>query len=128
MCKLTGNFYTIYFFVGVTPNFELRNLGKIKYTTEMVCQRNSSINKIKWNFVVYEDILCRCANLQWILIWFFSERTIRTSTKIYYCNLCETGLAWITEKLFNHISCSNVTQMWQLFIVYVYPIITASWL
>ena len=64
-----------FFFAGVTANFELRNLGKIKYTTETVCQRNSSINTIYWNFVVDVDILCRCAYLlQWNLIFFLREQ------------------------------------------------------
>ena len=46
----------------------------------------------------------------------------------FSCNLCETSWAWMTEKVFNHISfwqwMFNVTQIRQLFIDYVYQIIT----
>ena len=42
--------------------FELRNLAKIKYTTQTVCKRNSSksLKRISWN-LVDKDILFGCA-------------------------------------------------------------------
>ena len=88
----------------VTPPFELRNLAKIKYTTVTVCQCNSSkpLKRISWKFVVDKDILCTwCAYLQKILTVF--DIFLRGKYTIL-CNLCETGLLWLTEKLFNQIS------------------------
>ena len=60
---------------------------------------------------------------------FFSERTNRTlARKFILCNLCETGWAWMTEKLFSLISfwqwTSNCYKMWQLSINYVHSITT----
>ena len=52
--------------------FEHRNLSKIKYTTETVCQCNSSENPLQ-NFMKLCRTLwktCRCAYLQEILIQF----------------------------------------------------------
>ena len=88
--------------------FELRNLTKIKYTTKSVCNRNSSklSHKISWNLVGDEDILCRCAYSQEILIWFFflKEKLELWSKCTISCTLCETSVKWMTEKLFNQIS------------------------
>ena len=41
----------IQFFPGSYAPFELRNLGKIKYTSETDCQRNSSLKTAQQNFV-----------------------------------------------------------------------------
>ena len=82
LCKcayLQEIFIYMVFFPGATcmPLLNLEIWPKLKYTTKSVCNRNSSklSHKISWNFVVDEDILCRCAYSQEILIWFFfSER------------------------------------------------------
>ena len=65
----------IHFFSRRYSLFELRNLIKMKDTTETVYQRNSSevAQQNLWNFVVMKDliIMCRCAYLQEFLINFF---------------------------------------------------------
>ena len=67
MCISTWNFDSI-FFSELNP-FLLRNLAKMKDTTETVCQH--MLNRISWYFVVVKGIPCRCAYLQEILIQFF---------------------------------------------------------
>ena len=75
MCIFTGNFVLI-FFLGSYALFELRNLAKVKDTTETVRQSNSSkpLNRFSCNFVVMKDIMCRCAYQQEIFIQFFLSK------------------------------------------------------
>ena len=70
MCISTVNFDSI-FFLGVTPLFELRNLAKMKDTTQHSLLEQ--LHSITWNFVVMKDIMCWFAYPQEILIPFFSQ-------------------------------------------------------
>ena len=94
-------------------SFELIILAKVYYTTETICQRKTwkkPLWKFPCNFIVAENILCTCAYLPKI---FFSERTNRTlPRKSFSCKLCETGLAWMTEKQFSLISFWQWTSKW----------------
>ena len=69
MCISTGNFDSI-FFSRIYALFELRNLAKMKDTTETVGQHNSTETAQEncVNFVVIKDIMCRYAFLQEMLI------------------------------------------------------------
>ena len=89
-------------------------------------------NRISRNFLVDKDILCTCAYSQEILIWFFLREEFELWPKYTIsCNSCDTGLAWMrcnSIRYFFDSERSNVTQMCQLLINHVYPIITATWL
>ena len=67
MCIFQGNFDSV-FFSGKYAPFELRNLAKIKLTTEKVCQSNFS--KTTQQNLVKLCSLCRCSYMQEILIKF----------------------------------------------------------
>ena len=64
-----------FFFSELRPLFELRNLTKMKNTTETVGQRNSSETAQQncLNLVVMKDTICRNAYPQEIFIHFFSR-------------------------------------------------------
>ena len=68
----TGNFDSI-FFLGVTPflNFEIWPKWKILLKHFVSTTPLKPLNRIAWNFVVMEDIMCRYAFLQEMLIWSF---------------------------------------------------------
>ena len=53
--------------------FELRNLAKMKDTTDFLVSATplKSLNRIGWNFVVMKDIMCTYAFLREMLIWYF---------------------------------------------------------
>ena len=60
-------------FLGVTPFFELRNLAKIKDTTETVCQRNSS-EAAQQNFLKFCSNEGRCKNAQLHIMSFVTKK------------------------------------------------------
>ena len=87
----TGNFDSI-FFLGVTPFFELRNLPKMKDTTQNCSPVQLHCNRILWNFT--KVIICRYAFLQETLIWSFLRSNLYpfwTLAKLILCNSDETG-------------------------------------
>ena len=72
MCISTGNFDSTGF-LGVTPFLNLENWRKWKILLKQLVSTSplKPLNRIAWNFVVMNDIMCRCAFLQEILIWSF---------------------------------------------------------
>ena len=71
MCISTGNFDSI-FSLGFTPflNFEIWRKWKI-HERMVSTTPLKPLNRIAWNFVVMQDIMCRYAFLQEMLIWSF---------------------------------------------------------
>ena len=69
-CRFAFNFFSRSYSL-----FKLRNLGKMKDTTETVCQRNFSENPhqnyMKLCGCELKDIMCRCAYLKEFFIRFF---------------------------------------------------------
>ena len=93
----TGNSDSI-FFLRVTAFFNLKNLAKMKDTTETVCQRNCSETvEHLCNIDVMKDIMCRCAYPQEILISMFFgvlsffELRYLPKMKVCLCNSSETA-------------------------------------
>ena len=77
MCISTGNFDST-FFLGVTPFLNLENWRKWKILLKQLVSTTplKPLNRIAWNFVVMNDIMCRCAFLQKMLVDPFEEQII----------------------------------------------------
>ena len=75
------------------PLFELRNLTKMKDTTQNSSSALKPLNRIWWNFVVMMDIICRYSFFR--KCWFDHLRSklypFWNLAKIILCNSNETG-------------------------------------
>ena len=81
MCIFDGISYSVFFSRNYAP-FELRSLTY--YWNSLSSKLLISQNRILFYFIVKVDILCTCAYLQEILIWFFLWENIDLGQKCIF--------------------------------------------